>query len=60
MKNLDKMTRVDMEVEILNCDELYDFIGGDENLDNISKMSDEEMRNRISDWIEEGDETFKF
>ena len=60
MKNLDQMSRIDMECEILNDDSLYQYFGGDENLLNIQKMSDEEMRDKIMDWIIEGNEVVEF
>ena len=60
MKNLDQMLRVDMECEILNDDSLYQYFGGDENLSNIQKMSDKEMRDKIMDWIIEGNEVVEF
>lgn len=60
MKNLDQMSRIDMECEILNDDSLYQYFGGDENLSNIQKMSDEEMRDKIMDWVIEGNEVVEF
>jgi hypothetical protein len=47
---LSKMSRVDMEVAILEHDIITD-------LDKARKMTDEEMRKEIQQWIEAGDET---
>lgn len=55
--NIDLMSRAELEIEIIEDEDLYNYFGGDANLDNINKMSDEEVREKIREWIIEGDET---
>jgi len=54
---LANMTRSDMEVEVLDNDSLYAKF--DEARLMSSKYTDEEMRDIIQKWIEEGDETYQ-
>lgn len=49
---LEKMTRAQMEITILEEDIQVD-------LDEAIAMSDDEMRELIRKWIEEGDETYQ-
>lgn len=55
--NIDLMSRAELECEILANDDLYAYFGGDANMANVIKMSDEEVREKIREWILEGDET---
>ena len=52
--DIDKASRIDLECEIINNDELYNYLGG---LDEIAKLNDDELRDKIGDWIIDGDET---
>ena len=56
---IELMTRAELECEILMDDSLYNFLGGDSNLENISKMTDNELKSKVTEWIIEGDETQK-
>ena len=56
---IELMTRSELECEILMDDSLYNFLGGDSNLENISKMTDNELKSKVTEWIIEGDETQK-
>lgn len=51
-------TRADLEVAILqnNLEDTERFGG----IENIMKMSIEEIREKLTEWIFEGDETFQF
>ena len=49
MKNLKTMTRGEMEIEILENDIIKD-------LNRAQKMSDEEMRQEIMNWLINGNE----
>jgi hypothetical protein len=58
--NIETMSRAELECEILENDELYQYFGGDDNIDEVIRMSDEEVREKIREWIIEGDETCPF
>jgi GTP cyclohydrolase III len=55
--NIETMSRAELEIAILSDNDLYLYFGGDANMANVIKMSDEEVREKIREWILEGDET---
>lgn len=55
--NIEKMSRAELECEILVNDDLYAYFGGDAELSHVIKMTDDEVREKIREWILEGDET---
>ena len=54
--NIETMSRAELEIAILSDNDLYLYFGGDANMANVIKMSDEEVRDKIREWILEGDE----
>ncbi len=58
--NIETMSRAELEIAILSDNDLYLYFGGDANIANVIKMSDEEVREKIREWIIEGDETWPF
>lgn len=55
--SIETMSRTDLEIAILSDNDLYNYFGGDANLSNVIKMTDEEVREKIREWILEGNET---
>jgi GTP cyclohydrolase III len=55
--NIETMSRAELECAILSDNDLYQYFGGDANIANVIKMSDEEVREKIRQWIIDGDET---
>ncbi len=47
-------TRSELEIEILNNDDLMKFLGGEAA---VLATSTDELRDKITEWIIEGDET---
>ena len=55
--SIETMSRTDLEIAILSDNDLYNYFGGDANLSKVIKMTDEEVREKIREWILEGNET---
>lgn len=51
--HIDKATRAELEAEIIANDSLADYLGG---LDAVQGMSTEELKDKITEWIIEGNE----
>lgn len=51
--NIEKASRADLEVAALNNDDLFNFLGKE---DGILAMNLEQLRDKITEWIIEGNE----
>lgn len=58
--NIYLMSRADLEIAIIEDNDLYNYFHTKTMDKDVSKLSDDEIREIITEWIIEGDETFKF
>lgn len=58
--NIYLMSRADLEIAIIEDNDLYNYFHAKTMGKDVSKLSDDEIREIITEWIIEGDETYKF
>lgn len=54
--NIETMSRTELEIAIIEDNDLYNYFHNKTMIKDVSKMSNEEIREIIREWIIEGDE----